>query len=363
MQPYFMTGGYYQTALPSVPTETLFLGPGGPETYGYRKGGGAYVFGFDRPVSSMADRGTFLFQDRVALANAPPDPNVVRVFVLGGSVAYGVGASQRDRRWYAVLERSLTASMNKEVRVVPAAMVGHVSTQERLALELMVLPREPDAIVILDGWNDVALPALFGVRPGDPYDQGILYEDFYSAFGGSRKWLAQRSYLVRYLSHRSMAKTVAAQQAELLASPDKVAQYAASTSSVYLDNITRMLDRCDHERIPCLAFLQPSRDVASEEQGEGRANVLVVASYNRIRDRLRETASGGRVVDLSALLPPPLFVDTVHFGDEGHEAVAGAVHSAVIGMLRDAPGLAKQSMKSGPFSASQHRATLPGSAP
>ena len=335
MQPYFMTGGYYQTPLPGVRPENVLLGPGGPETYGYRREGGTYVFGFDRPVRSVAERGTFLFQDRLAAADAAPKPNVRRVFVLGGSAAYGVGASRRDMRWYAVLERSLTDALQQEVHVIPAAMVGHVSVQERLAMELMVLPRAPDAIIILDGWNDVALPSMFGVRPGDPYDQGILYGEFYLPMGGVRKWLARHSQLARYLVQRSMASAVAAQQAAVLASPDRVAAYADSTSSVYLDNITRMLDRCRDEQVPCMAFLQPAKDVVSG-QAPSDQNALVVASYDRIRRRLREMTSGGSVQDLSELLPADgqFFVDKVHFTDAGHAAVARAMHPWVLGLLR-----------------------------
>jgi len=331
MQPYFMTGGYFQTPLPGVPTHTLLLGPGGPETYGYRRDGGAYVFGFQEPVTSIADRGTFLFQDRVALANAPARPDVLRIFVLGGSSAYGVGASLREHRWYVLLEQQLTASLGRDVRVVPAAMVGYVSTQERIAMELMVLPRDPDAILILDGWNDAALPAMFGARPGDPYDQGMLYGDFYLPLTGVTKWLAKRSYFVRYLVQRRVASAVEAQRAALAANPDGLAAYAESTSAVYLDNLSRMLARCRDAHVPCFAFLQPARDVLPGNQAAAR-NPLVGASYDRIRGRLQAMV-GTPVHDLSALLPADMFVDSVHFNDAGHRAVAQAMHPVVAGVL------------------------------
>lgn len=339
MQPYFMTGGYYQTPLPGVRAENVLLGPGGPETYGYRRDGSAYVFGFEQPVGSVSERGTFLFQDRIEIANARPAPGVRRVFVLGGSAAYGVGASNRDARWYAVLERELNAALSEDVHVVPAAMVGYVSTQERIALELMILPRAPDAIVVLDGWNDAALPAVFGVRPGDPYDQGLLYGEFYSALGGLWKWLAKRSHAARYVLQRRIAKAVERQRQQILADPARITAYGASTSSVYLDNLTHMLGRCRDEGVPCAAFLQPSRDVASPMDVSDR-NPLVLASYARIRDRLHESTGGERVHDLSELLASDdrLFVDKVHFTDAGHEAVARAILPHVIGMLADAAG-------------------------
>jgi len=339
LQPYFMTGGYYQTPLPGVRAENVLLGPGGPETYGYRRDGSAYVFGFDRPVASVAERGTFLFQDRIDVANAAPQPGVRRVFVLGGSAAYGVGASNRDARWYAVLERELNAALADQIHVVPAAMVGYVSTQERIALDLMILPRAPDAVVVLDGWNDAALPAVFGVRPGDPYDQGMLYGEFYSAFGGVWKWLAKRSHFARYVLQRRIAKAIERQRQQIVVDPSRIAEYAASTSSVYLDNLSRMLRRCKDEGVPCAAFLQPSRDVASAAAVSDR-NPLVLASYERIRQRLVDPARVHRVHDLSQLLAADdrLFVDKVHFTDAGHEAVARAILPHVVTMLADAAG-------------------------
>src|SRR5690606_3877049 len=179
MQPYLMTGGYYRIPLAGAREDHVDVGPGGPEDYGYRDEGGTYVFGFDEPVHSIAERADFLLQDRADLLNGAGS-NHLRVAVLGASVAYGVGASREDTRWYAILERLLTEELGREVRLIPAAMPGYVSTQERIILELMVLPMRPDAVIVLDGFNDAALPVVFGSRPGDPYDQGLLYEQFYS---------------------------------------------------------------------------------------------------------------------------------------------------------------------------------------
>jgi hypothetical protein len=125
---------------------------------------------------------------------------------------------------------------------------------------------------------------------------------------------------------------VDAQRQAILDNPERVAAYAASTSSVYLDNVRRMLMRCQDAQVPCVGFLQPSRDVASPADATDR-NPLVTASYDRIRAGL---PSDLPFIDLTMLLPPSdrFFVDKVHFTDAGHEAVARAVLQPVLSALQ-----------------------------
>ncbi|MFC1836122.1 hypothetical protein ACFL2Q_15615 [Thermodesulfobacteriota bacterium] len=101
------------------------------------------------------------------LANAVDSKDVTRVFVIGGSAAYGSGASSTDTRWYMELERLLSKGLKRQVRLIPAAMGAYVSTQERMVLELIVLPRRPDCVIILNGYNDLVNCLTYCTRPGD----------------------------------------------------------------------------------------------------------------------------------------------------------------------------------------------------
>lgn len=339
MQPYFMSGGYFQTPMPGVRAENLITGPSGPEAYGYSKRGDIYIYGFENEVASVADRGTFLFQDRVDLANKTESNDLLRIFVIGGSAAYGVGASSKEKRWYSILERSLSASLSHEVRLIPAAMIGYGSTQERLVLDLMVLPRRPDAVVILDGFNDAALPALFGNRPGDPYDQGVLYADFYSPFFGLKKWIARYSQLFRYLMHRSLAQALETNMQKILEDPQALQNYAKSTAAVYIDNIRHMLARCNDQGVSCRVFLQPARDVTWRTQRrEKQLDPFTLAAYDQIQKQIPNIAVDNAIFDLTSVFDGPgqdeWYRDTVHFKDAGHEAVAKAMYPIVLEMLR-----------------------------
>ena len=88
------------------------------------------------------------------------EANEIRIFVTGGSAAWGKGVSQSDTYAY-VLEKSLRAQYPKlKIRVIIAAVGAHVSTQERIFFENIVLPLNPDILMMFSGWND----AYFGYR-------------------------------------------------------------------------------------------------------------------------------------------------------------------------------------------------------
>lgn len=339
MQPYLMTGGYSRIPLAGAREEHIDVGPGGPEDYGYRDEGGTYVFGFDEPVGSVAERADFLFQDRAHLLDAASG-NHLRIAVLGASVAYGVGASTREKRWYAVLERLLTQGLGREVKLIPAAMPGYVSTQERIILELMILPMRPDAVIVLDGFNDAALPIVFGSRPGDPYDQGLLYKQFYSPVRSLGVWLAQRSQLVRLLLQRRVAGTIWENEKRILEDSTRMRNYVQSVASVYVDNVEHMLERCAQEGIPCRVFLQPSRDVIRRRQGATeRLDPFALGGYDAILERASRMEHAEAFRDFSGIFGADgasWFFDSVHFEDPGQEALARAMYPEILEMLRAA---------------------------
>jgi hypothetical protein len=99
------------------------------------------------------------------------EANEIRIFVTGGSTAFGQGVSQSDTYAY-VLEKSLRTQYPKlKIRVIIAAVGGYVSTQERIFFENIVLSLNPDIVMMLSGQNDT----YFGYRGSN-----IMYEhDFF----------------------------------------------------------------------------------------------------------------------------------------------------------------------------------------
>lgn len=333
-QPYLMFGEQYGW-LDDTAQDGMLVSEG-PAAFGYRREGGTYLYGFDAPVDDVADRGAFLFADQPLADDR--DAEALRVFVVGASVARGVGASSPYRAWHALLARELSAALGRQVVVVSAAVDAYVSTQERLVMRLMVLPRCPDAVVILDGWNDAAMPAMFGVRPGDPVTQGLLYQQFYAPLSGLVQAVARQSAVLRYVGYTRMLTALDANRRRIAERSGGLARYGDDTAAVYVDNVGRMLAACRRRGLPCAAFLQPARSQqrATSDPSSPWAvqETLERASYDAIRARLAARRLPG-MHDLSGAFDPAQdwFVDPVHFGDEGQAVIARAMLPIVLEAL------------------------------
>ena len=115
-------------------------------------------------------------------------PGVVRIFLLGASVAYGGETlyPEIDDRWrinnhqtidYDLEQRLNAAFPANHWEVINAAVKGYFLNQD-LALYLSAVQRyHPDYLVLLDGVNDV-FAALRSPDDPDPYSQAGLGEEF-----------------------------------------------------------------------------------------------------------------------------------------------------------------------------------------
>jgi hypothetical protein len=82
-----------------------------------------------------------------------------RIFILGGSAAYGLGVEDLNSTYFKVFENFLNKNnpYKREVtyKVISAAMVGINSAQELVLLNSGILQFEPDLFIIYDGYNDI----------------------------------------------------------------------------------------------------------------------------------------------------------------------------------------------------------------
>lgn len=91
----------------------------------------------------------------------PKPPGLYRVFVTGGSTAFGSGAESDDATLAGELEKLLTTG-GRAAEVVNAALPAWSTTQERILVEQRLVTLAPDRIVMLSGFNDI-LWGTFGV--------------------------------------------------------------------------------------------------------------------------------------------------------------------------------------------------------
>ncbi len=334
IHPYFMNG----TAQGRTGNYSRAYLHQGPEVYGYENGWGMYYFNFENPVHTMVERGDFVWRDHLDIYN-DPDSDVYRIFIIGGSVADGAGVwgAEESQRWQLLLEEQLQAATNRDTALIRASVGGFVSTQERIMMDLMVLPLEPDAIIFVDGWNDVGLPVRRMSRPGDPSNMGIHYRNYYDFWYGPTLWLANHSRLFRYLFYSGLNNSIVTRQDEIANDSIQYQNYVEGTTGIYRENIEFMLERCERYTIPCLGFLQPSRDLSYrdlelETEFSSEAQ-LIIGAYEAL---LTNLPAG--VIDLTEVfhdMPELPYYDPVHFDAPGHAAFANGLFPYIRDMINE----------------------------
>jgi lysophospholipase L1-like esterase len=319
----------------------------GPPAVGYRKTGGRYVYDVSQTVRSFSDRGAFLFEERAERASRQ-EPDALRVFVVGSSTAYGWGASSVDQRWWVPLEKALTRELGREVVILNAAVPGYVSTQDRVVLDYAVLPRKPDAVVILNGINDLQMPIFYGVRPGDPYIQSVLYRANDSLPYEALRRLGRSSYLAFILFQR-LTLPAGGTYPELARDPVLRSALMDSIASLYIDNSRQMLARCEVEQVACLIVLQPTLPVTRNRLGlepsdtdweyAKTAASFYIEAYAEILRRARGLGEPNRFHDATQGFDGAIagYKDWMHFTDDGQVQLAEYMQPVISRLLRQTP--------------------------
>ena len=74
-------------------------------------------------------------------------------------------------------------------------------------------------VVILDGWNDLGLSTILGVRAGDPFNASVIYSKHYDLAYNLLRQLNESLYSVQYLYQWMMHRDLAANREFLETNP------------------------------------------------------------------------------------------------------------------------------------------------
>jgi len=263
--------------------------------------------------------------------------------VLGASVAQGFSATGKATTWHAILERRLRERLGRaDVYVFNAAMGGFVSLQERLAFHLAVAPRNATLAILLDGHNDLVIAAHSGVRPGDPFQLGLRFSQFYG--DGFVWWLAQHSAILHTLMRNELDDHVLAYRRRLEQDDALFARHAGAIAGLYSENMNELLASCHGRQLACLVALQPSRSLSAAHSSVVRDDILsqkrMVALYDALKAAVAKSPEHERFLDLTHVFDGAdkleLYVDSIHPGDRGQEVLAEALLAPTLAALAEA---------------------------
>ena len=185
----------YQPYLVSVQPKNLRLGGGGHLLDKYF----SHSKECDAPGGVTAQFNSLGFRSPEFTGLPPKEENELRVVVTGGSVAvsWNIGeACTLDRKLEKILSEKFP---NKKVRVFNLASAAWKSFQELIAIQLYGLDIRPDAVIALDGFNDVQHSFSMDIR--QPYSGYMIQTAFSDYVGklraGPGQLLSQISFVGR----------------------------------------------------------------------------------------------------------------------------------------------------------------------
>lgn len=330
------------------------------------------------------------FRDRDGVPLVKPKDEV-RIFILGGSTAFGYGnpsnaatiSEQLEKRLQQRLEQQKTAPKlykpdvlpgdgaekqkalakpakikSGNYRVINAAVPGYASGNELAQLALQILEYKPDLIMIMDGYEDLMLPS----QEKAVQVPGLknYFSDQQPGFAGYMSQLIKpikdKSYLVKVVENRWLNTGEAGNQADFLLKEKtpKLIQHLPrdknelqARAKRYAEHQKQILSLSAAAQVPLIVALQPEITGRSPSQltsveGEiatelGRTYIKQVqADYPILIQGTQQLAKSFpfnmKAVDLYKLTdqyPSPSFIDPIHLNPEANEKVAEQLYYAV----------------------------------
>ncbi len=313
----------------------------------------------------------------------------VRIFVLGGSTAFGQMSSSNQSTFADQLETRLNKQVatqktsptkfrpdvlpyyadelakamtlpprirDSRYRVINAAVPGYASSNELSQLALQVLSYKPDFIVVLDGYADLLLPST--QEGADIPGIESLLDNSFGHFTAAlserfKNWISQ-SFLIKSVQYWVLRPQ---DSLKLLVPPamddDNLSQKLSDNGdeldrrvSRYRNNLEQMVRLTSAAKIPIVLALQPeitNRDVNTlaprekkilEQVGQPYTERVKVG-YSKLQQAIAQVKQqfpqGVATLDLyeGTNFQGESFYDTVHLTDAGNAAIANRLYDTI----------------------------------
>lgn len=288
------------------------------------------------------------FRDKPLL---PRQDNEYRILILGGSTAWGLGASSNEKTVAGVLESQLNSrSGNHTYRVMNGAYPGWQSRQELTALMEYYDEFDPDLVIAITGWNDV-----YVLTSGEDPDLQMRKESgmLAKAVTESLQPMSTTYALRKLAGSLGIWRLVVHFREKMhLASPPSVkvsynADNARRIIPGMVDRYLTMANFAKRHGAKLIIAVQP--DIYTTEKSLTQEEVSVRDRYtnkfvnieeaypNYRADFLHELRTQiaddeAEVMDLRGVfdsVSDPVFLDHCHFNDSGYKQIASLLHNRI----------------------------------
>ena len=241
-----------------------------------------------------------------------------RIFVLGGSVLYGLYATSDNTTISGYLQEFYNEfTTDRDVRVINAGANGHESFAETYLVKNKIIDLNPDLIIVLDGWNDLGAPLEREYKEPKGMEQ---LEQYSSIIRKYYKTIQFYEFI-----ERIWEKQIGENKREI---NDGTAN---QKSELWKSRWKEICELGEKENFKVIITLQPivgagNKVLADWELRHVEQAAGYAASYNFMRDKLNEleTSCAGtedftNIFDNETGL---MYFDYAHMGDAGNRIVA-----------------------------------------
>ncbi len=335
------------------------------------------------------------FRDDQPVSQAKPKDEI-RIFILGGSTAFGQMSSNNATTFAHKLEGSLNIRVKQQkaspekfrpdflpyykpervkalalplriregnYRVINAAVPGYTSGNELAGLALQILPYQPDAIVVLNGYADLMLPSTEN-ETDIPYIENFLNNAaghlWFELTQDMNRWLNQ-TYLVKATQYWVLKPQPSVDQLTMAVSEESVPlaqRLPANTTELerrvkrYQNHQTQMVRLTAAAQIPLVLVVQPEITGRSANNLSLRERELlselgstytqrVQAGYGQIDTKTgqlqRSFPENVKVLNFYKLyrnFPGQAFSDAIHLTDEANTVLADRLYKTFLELPR-----------------------------
>ncbi len=271
----------------------------------------------------------------------PAPEGTYRVVCLGSSSTEGLGAEHREREsWPGRLRALLAARGVEDVEVINAGIIGASTTQLQVYLEQVLLPLEPDLVVLYFGGNL------------DSDEAGRFYRDLHDELEGAehlrspeRLWAARQlrydppwavsGFLLLCRSRVFMAAWGLA-TGRVEEGPVRATFGPRVTPKLIPATARRLVELCAGEGIPLVLIPEVLRTAVLEPDNPDAENIPGRTwHYSELFAQLAEEHAdeGVRYASVHDAFSPAeaqrFFLDEQHMNAEGYDHLARAILSAL----------------------------------
>ncbi len=233
--------------------------------------------------------------------------NEFRIFITGGSVAWGSAATSGESTIAGFMEKELRIKYpGVDIKVITAAASGWSSTQERIWIFNRITEYEPDVIISYSGHNDL--------------ESYLQHHDLYDRYYLDGQYFRNA---IQYYDYYNRGEAVAMLGSDNTGFRFDVSDFPRKS----LKNIKIISSYLKSDKIKFVYVLQPVAKFKGKfDFFYERYNILNKESAAQAK------SEGYQYIDHSGLFDgnPELFIDFCHPGDRGYQIIAKDLISKII---------------------------------